>query len=234
MTPLPTAPAQTPRPTLLPPAVAPSVALRVRPTAMPFEDLTKIRVEPWTDHVTAEFGHDPRSGYVERFWLSTVGPSALWLLRTFAYGFDSAPDGYQLDVHNVARALGLGDRTGRHSPVQRAVDRLCHFDLAYVRGNVTLVVRREVPWLDERKVSRLPAPLRVEHDDWESAELAQSAMLAARRRAASIAIACARSGGTADDIAQQLTTWRYPATGVAELTAWALEQVAHGSSRRSA
>ena len=208
-----------------------SLARSLPPTTVPFEHLAQIRIAAWPDHVTAEFGHDPRSAYVERFWLSIVGPSALWLLRTFAYGFDSAPDGYQLDVHNVARALGLGDRVGRHSPVQRAIDRLCHFDLAYLRGSVTLVVRREVPWLDERKVLRLPEPLRVEHDAWESADLSQSAMLAARRRAASIALACARTGGTADDITRQLTVWRYPADGITELTAWALDQVAHAQRR---
>ena len=191
----------------------------------------EIRIEPWPDHVTAEVGQDPRSAYVERFWLGVVGPSALWLLRTFAYGFDTAPQGYSLDVHNVARALGLGDRVGRHSPVQRAVDRLCHFDLARMRGGMTLLVRRDIPWLDDRQVSRLPALLRVEHEQWEAADLAQSAHRVARRRAAAIAIACARTGGTAEDIAQQLTTWRYPAAGIEELTAWALEQVSNSIGR---
>ncbi len=203
------------------------------PASVSIGQRNEIRVEPWPDHVTTEVGQDPRSAYVERFWLSIIGPSALWLLRTFAYGFDAAPQGYQLDVHNVARALGLGDRVGRHSPVQRAADRLCHFDLAHSRGGMTLLVRRDVPWLDERKVSRLPAPLRVEHEQWEAADLAQSAQRVARRRAASIALGCARTGGTAEDIAQQLTTWRYPAAGIEELTVWALEQVSY-STRRTA
>ncbi len=196
-----------------------------------FAERSEIRVEPWPDNVTAEVGHDPRSAYVERFWLGVIGPSALWLLRTFAYGFDSAPQGYALDVHNVARALGLGDRVGRHSPVQRAVDRLCRFDLAAVRGGVTLLVRRDIPWLEERKVSRLPALLQVEHEQWEAADLAQSAQRVARRRAAAIALGCARSGGTAADITAQLSSWRYPAAGIDELTAWALEQVSYSARR---
>lgn len=194
------------------------------PLVVPFDQHSELRIEAWPDHVTAEFGHDARSAYVERFWLSIIGPSALWLLRTFAYGFDHAPDGYQLDVHNVARALGLGDRIGRHSPVQRAVDRLCHFELAHVRGGVTLMVRRDVPWLDDRKICRLPSPLRVEHAQWEEADLAQSAILVARRRAAGIALECARTGGTADDITARLGAWRYPSAGIKELTQWALEQ----------
>lgn len=201
--------------------------------SLPFGHRGEIRVEPWPDHVTAEVGHDPRSAYVERFWLGIIGPSALWLLRTFAYGFDSAPQGYSLDVHNVARTLGLGDRVGRHSPVQRAVERLCHFDLAHLRGGVTLLVRRDIPWLDDRRVSRLPTLLQVEHEQWDSADLAQSAQRVARRRAAAIAIGCARTGGTAEDVTQQLTAWRYPAAGIEELTAWALAQVSY-SARRNA
>ena len=210
-----------------PPSTVPTVS--TMPT--PFGHRGEIRIEPWPDHVTAEVGHDPRSAYVERFWLGIIGPSALWLIRTFAYGFDSAPQGFALDVHNVARALGLGDRVGRHSPVQRAVDRLCHFDLAHMRGGVTLLVRRDIPWLEDRRVSRLPALLAVEHEQWDAADLAQSAQRVARRRAAAIALGCARTGGTAEDITEQLTVWRYPAVGVEELTAWALEQVAYSSRR---
>ncbi len=214
-----------------PPPASVRRGMPLPPASMPFGQRGEIRIAPWPDHVTAEVGHDPRSAYVERFWLGVIGPSALWLLRMFAYGFDAAPEGYPLDAHNVARALGLGDRVGRHSPVQRAVDRLCHFDLAAVRGGVTLLVRRDIPWLDERKVFRLPDLLRVEHEQWDAADLAQSAQRVARRRAAAIALGCATSGGTADDIAEQLNAWRYPAAGIEELKAWALEQVSHSTRR---
>ena len=215
------------------PSPNPSRSRNAPPSTVPtpFGHRGEIRIEPWPDHVTAEVGHDPRSAYVERFWLGIIGPSALWLIRTFAYGFDSAPQGFALDVHNVARALGLGDRVGRHSPVQRAVDRLCHFDLAHLRGGVTLLVRRDIPWLEDRRLSRLPALLAVEHEQWEAADLAQSAQRVARRRAAAIALGCAKTGGTAEDITEQLTVWRYPAVGIEELTAWALEQVAYSSRR---
>ena len=36
---------------------------------------------PWIDHRTDAFGHDPRSVYVEQFWLGTLGPSTTWFLR---------------------------------------------------------------------------------------------------------------------------------------------------------
>lgn len=188
-----------------------------------------VRIEPWIDHVTEEIGHDPRSAYVERFWLSVLGPSSLWLIRTLAYGFEAEPDGFNLNTIDVARALGIGDRVGRHSPLQRAVDRLCHFELAYLRGGVTLIVRPHVPWLDDFKVSRLPGQLQLEHQQWEAAALAESARTATKRRAAAVALHCARTGGTADDVRRALVAWHYDPVGTEELTAWAMIQVEHRS-----
>lgn len=200
-------------------------------SAQTFARRRVVRIEPWVDHVTAEIGHDPRSAYVERFWLSVLGPSAMWLIRTLAYGFDVEPDGFNLNTLDMARTLGLGDRVGRHSPVQRAVDRLCHFELAHVRGGMTLVVRPQVPWLDDFKVSRLPTQLQSEHAQWEAAALAESARTATKRRAAGMALLCARSGGTVDDVRRALTAWHYDPTGTEELTAWAMAQVEHRTIR---
>ena len=185
-----------------------------------------LRIEPWTDHVTAELGHDLRSPYVERFWLGVLGPSALWLARSLAYGLDGSR-GFNLDLLEVARTLGLGDRVGRHSPVQRAVERLCHFDVAYLRGGVTLVVRQHVAWLDDHRIHRLSEALRAEHRLWEEADSVSMPERATRRRAASVAHTCARNRGTADDIGRMLAGHGLRPAEAAELAAWAIEQTAH-------
>jgi hypothetical protein len=39
------------------------------PTAIP-----TLRVLPWPDPVIDQVGYDPRSRYVERFWLGILGP----------------------------------------------------------------------------------------------------------------------------------------------------------------
>ena len=39
----------------------------------------KLRVEPWHDALIDEVGYDPRSDYVEAFWLPVLGPSTTWL-----------------------------------------------------------------------------------------------------------------------------------------------------------
>jgi hypothetical protein len=84
----------------------------------------ELLVRPWTDEVIDSLGFDPRSPYVERFWLGVLGPSTTWLLRRVAAAFDESPDGFYLPLGETARALGLGDRGGRHSPFLRTVNRM--------------------------------------------------------------------------------------------------------------
>ena len=36
-----------------------------------------LRIEAWIDPVIDELGHDPRSAYVETFWLPVLGPPSI-------------------------------------------------------------------------------------------------------------------------------------------------------------
>jgi hypothetical protein len=36
-----------------------------------------LRIEPWLDPVIDEVGYDPRSEYVETFWLPVLGPTTI-------------------------------------------------------------------------------------------------------------------------------------------------------------
>ncbi len=42
----------------------------------------------WKDERIEAIGHDPRSDYVETFWLTVLGPSAVFTLRRFAHWLD--------------------------------------------------------------------------------------------------------------------------------------------------
>jgi hypothetical protein len=43
---------------------------------LPFDQpIDHLRISPWHDPVVDAIGHDPRSNYVERFWLSLLGPA---------------------------------------------------------------------------------------------------------------------------------------------------------------
>ncbi len=140
-------------------------------SAEPWSDASSLRVEPWIDPVIDTLGHDPRSLYVERFWLPIIGPTATWLLRHLAFGLDANPTGFDLDAGEAAKALGIGGRSGRHSPLQRSISRCVNFDLARRHGVTTVLVRRRVPPLPRRLLARLPAPVQQRHRQWSDEQL---------------------------------------------------------------
>ena len=126
-----------------------------------------LHVSAWADPVLDRVGHDPRSAYVEQFWLGILGPSTTWLLRRLADGLDARPDGYDLTLEDTARSLGLGMKGGRHSPFVRALVRACQFRLAQIVGDEGLAVRTKLPSLSRHQLERLPPGLRDAHRSWE-------------------------------------------------------------------
>ena len=50
-------------------------------TVPPVFPVMSLTIESWQDPVIDELGHDPRSAYVEKFWLPVLGPSTIWFLR---------------------------------------------------------------------------------------------------------------------------------------------------------
>lgn len=171
-----------------------------------------LTIQPWPDAVIDTVGHDPRSLYAETFWLPTLGPTALLLLRHLACKFDERPGPLELPVAQASQALGLGERSGTSSPIVRSLVRLESFELAVSDGRGTVAVRRNLPPLQHRHVRRLPAPLQSQHAAWAEARLAEEPHAAARRRARRLALALLEQGGDADQVERMLfTTGFHPA-----------------------
>ena len=133
-------------------------------------DEVVLHVRPWRDDVVDKAGFDPRSAYAEDFWLPVLGPSTLWLLRRFAAGFDYSPDGFDLDMAETARSLGLSERAGRGSPFLRALNRAVGFGMAKLTGPDELSVRRRVPPLSPRLVGHLSPGLQQRHAAWRASQ----------------------------------------------------------------
>jgi hypothetical protein len=114
---------------------------------------------------------DPRSSYVELFWLPVLGPSSTLLLRRFADGLDEAPGGFTVELELLARSLGLGGAGGRHSPFQRAIQRCARYGMARRLGASKLGVRRLIAPVPERHLRRLPVPLQEQHVQWTQTSL---------------------------------------------------------------
>lgn len=147
-----------------------------------------LHVVAWDDPVVDDIGVDPRSLYVEKFWLSVLGPSATWLLRRLADRFDVDPEGFDLDLDETARSLGVGGSASRHAPVQRAVERCLRYGMARREGEGVLAVRRCVPPVPRRQLLRLSTALQEQHRAWEAAEPAPNEALRLRRRARLVAL----------------------------------------------
>ena len=152
-----------------------------------------LRVTPWPDPVLDVLGHDPRSWYAETFWLPTLGPTALLLMRHLADRFERTPEGVELPVADTAAALGLGAREGNSSPLMRSLSRLRQFELAHTENETTISVRRALPPVHRRHVRRLPLHLQAKHDEWMAEQRAAPIELA-RRRARRVALDARRAG----------------------------------------
>ena len=103
-----------------------------------------MRIERWVDPVVDRRGHDPRSMYVERYWLGAIGPSATWIIRRFADRFDDAPQGFDMNPHDLAGELGMSYARGDRSPFGRALQRCVMFGLARPTPDGLAVRRRRV------------------------------------------------------------------------------------------
>jgi hypothetical protein len=124
-----------------------------------------ITVRAWLDPVVDDDGFDPRSRYVEVFWLGVLGPTATWLLRRLVAGLERSPEGYDLDLQATAQAMGLSYSAGRSSPFSKALQRCVMFGLAHpIDGG--LAVRRRVPAISFRHLRRMPEPVQAAHAAW--------------------------------------------------------------------
>jgi len=128
----------------------------------PFFPELSLHISALEDPVLAQLGFDPRSDYVERYWLSILGPSAVLFLRRVASAFEEQPEGFDLDLVAWAQELGVGAKGGKLSPMWRTLDRLCRFGLA-TRNGPNLAMHRHLPPLTRRQIERLPAHLQIEH-----------------------------------------------------------------------
>lgn len=140
----------------------------IDPPFAPRPEIDRVWITPWVDPVVDRRGHDPRSTYVERFWLGTLGPTATLLLRRVAAGFDEQPGGYHLDLASTARTLGLSYSKGPSSPFAKAFGRCIMFGLAHVRTD-GFAIRRRIPEVARRHLVRLPDEVQVDHQRWVGA-----------------------------------------------------------------
>lgn len=188
-------------------------------------DNPTLLVRPWADPVIDQVGYDPRSLYVERFWLGILGPSATWLMRYLVDRLEADPEGHELDLQACATSLGLGRRQGPNAAFPRTIVRCCQFGAGrfagYDDGRPVLEVRRKLPPLTRRQIARLPEALRADHDRWMDRS-PTTAAAELRDRARRLALSLIELGEDREATERQLHRWRFHPALASEATAWAL------------
>lgn len=195
-----------------------------RPAASDQLASSSVEVIPWKDEVVDALGLDPRSMYVEQFWLPVIGPTCTLLLRRTAARLERHEAGFVMDVDETARALGLGTRQGRNSPFARAIVRCTTFELARWRGPGVLAVRRMMPPLARRFVLRLPVTLQEDHRRWSVAARGSAPspnFEQHRGRARRLALGLVALGEAFDRTEGRLLRWGVHPALVADAVTWA-------------
>lgn len=193
-------------------------------TVPPVFPVMTLRIESWQDPVIDQLGHDPRSAYVERFWLPVLGPSTIWFLRRLADQLDARPEGFDLDLVEAAQSLGVGMRGGKHSPMLRTVERCCRFGAARMMGATGLAVRRRLAPLTRAQSERLPQALRAEHEHWITRPRATRTVDELRARARSLALSMLELGEDDAAVERQLHRWRFHPAMASDALRWAVTE----------
>lgn len=184
-------------------------------------DSTTVALTAWIDPTVEAIGHDPRSRYVETYWLGVLGPTASWVLRRWTDALDTTPDGIEIDLTELAREMGLSYTVGRSSPFAKGIQRLIMFGLAHSTP-FGIAVRRSIPDVAHRHVRRMTDDLQARH----AADLAAPApTLDDIERAHTIALAMHEAGDDTTRIERQLVAIGTP-VAVAETIAANLAELA--------
>jgi hypothetical protein len=189
------------------------------------QSVPTVMVKPWPDPVLDVLGHDPRSWYVETFWLPTLGPTCVLLMRHLADRFDRTPDGLALDVTTTSERLGLGPRDGTSSPLRRSLARLEQFDLAVSEPELVVRVRRNLPPVNRRHVKRMPVDLQARHAEWIRSAITQGPIDAARKRARRVAITLLEQGDEVDRVERALGSVGFHPSVCRDAAQWAWKQL---------
>ncbi len=183
-----------------------------------------LRIQPWSDPVLDTLGFDPRSLYVESFWLPTLGPTCVMLLRHLADRFDDEPDGFVLDTTATSVRLGIGARTSVHAPLRKALTRLITFDFAGSVEPSTIMIRRHLPPLNQRHARRLPDSVRFDHDQWIALDRERPPHEGIRRRARANALIYFEQGVERDLVERWLERTGFPPRVARDATVWAYQR----------
>ena len=186
-----------------------------------------LHITPWADTLLDTLGHDPRSWYVETFWLPTIGPTCLLLARRIADGFDRNPDGFVVAFESLSVSLGLGEPPSPgNGPLKRAIQRLERFSIASLDTHGVLLAHRRFPPIHRKHLHRLPTSVRAIDHEIHEAELARPMPEIAESNARRIALRFVAAHESPDCIERTLLRSGYTPRIARDAAMWATRALA--------
>lgn len=137
-----------------------------------------VHARPHPDPDVQRAGFPLHHRYVEQCWGPVIGPSSVVLLRRLPWLWQ-ADTTLELDRRELGRCLGLTGGAGRHSTINRTLERVVCFGFGRWVGD-QLEVFTEVRPLGPRHLAHVPTWTRVLHDQLLDAHLAHLATAAGR------------------------------------------------------
>ena len=181
----------------------------------PESGLGSIQISAWIDPMVETLGFDPRSSYVEHFWLPILGPSCIFLLRRLAYAFDLDTATQEVSLREVSFEIGLGSPKGYGNSITKTLNRCIQFDMAKLLPNGTLTVRRSLPPLNQRQLARLPIDLQDLHETLITGN-SPNRDGTVRRRSIQLAVSLLDYQSNEQDAIESLLRWRVDPTIASE------------------
>ena len=164
-------------------------------------------------------GHDPRSRYVERFWLGILGPSTTLVLRVSPMRSTKRRCGPSRSRRRCRPDRCRSPRRAQQPalPVDSAGDPVRG---ARSAGADSIEVRHRLAPLNRSQIERLPLALQAEHQHLPNSRSCRSRSFAGTPPALSL-IEC---GDGFAETERQLDQWRVPGPIAAEAVNWAWER----------
>ena len=184
-----------------------------------WEFQSTVRFTGWRDVNIESLGFDPRSSYVEQFWLPFLGPSTVFLARRITQRLENEQYGFLIGLQDLSIMLGLGPNINKQSSIQKTLNRLLLFELARIMPSGAVSVRLKLPPLPQRYIVRLPQVMQELHDK-EAEGGSENALMATKTRARSLALTLSKLGHDSSAIEKQLIAWRFHPSICYETLKW--------------
>ncbi len=122
-----------------------------------------LELRTWTDPPGGGIGVDPRSPYVDHFWVPAIGPVAVCMAQLLIRTVNRESAGLVVALTDLATRLGVGVGETGLAALGEALHALEAAAVVQLAEDGSVLVRSELPYLGPTELAHLPQTLRATH-----------------------------------------------------------------------